>query len=651
MRGRAVRRRGRRIRIAVAAVGLLGPLAAAASSVASSAGGVAEVTAIDSAFTPEVVRVPPGTALRWTVDGVSPHTVDADDGSWASGNLDPGAAFSRTFDAEGVYPYFCRYHGAPGAGMAGTIVVGDVPLPGAQGDVGPGREPVPPAPADTVRVPADVPTIQEGVDRAEPGGMVLVAPGVYEESVRVTTPYLTIRGEDRNATVLEGGFERPNGILVVEADGVAIENLTARNYLLNGFIWTGVHGYRGSYLTAHNNGDYGIFAFDSDWGQLEHSYASGSPDAGFYIGQCDPCHAVVTDVLAEHNALGFSGTNASGDLAIVNSEWRHNLAGIVPNTLDTERLAPQRDIVIAGNHVHHNGSRTVDAKPYEYVAFGIGILVAGGVDDLVTMNLVEDQEVYGIAVIPIVDRNLWVSRGNEIRENVVRRSGRADLALAAPSAGRDCFAGNDAARTSPPAAELLYACDRPSFAAFGGGDPAPTMNLLARFADALDGEFPRGDWREQPVPPPQPQMPGAREAPPHPAVPEVAVPLPYRIRDPATIDPSPEPRVGKEFTIVGLPLATSVWSLLLGLYGYLVPFALFATWMAIAVWDLIRRDDLSTGARNGWIVAVVLIPFAGPVLYLLGGGSRIELSTRIVLVVGGFLVSIAIAVAAMLLGA
>ena len=631
----------------VAGAGLTGSPAAASTP----PGPVAELEAIDDAFTPEVTRVPAGTLVRWTMAGASPHTVEDDDGAWASGNLDPGAVFERRFDEPGVYPYFCRYHGAPGAGMAGTIVVGDVPLPGPSGDVGPGREPVPTAIRDTVRVPSDAPTIQEGVDHAEPGGLVLIAPGVYEESVRVTTPYVTIRGEDRNATILEGGFERANGIHVIEADGVAIENLTVRNYLLNGVIWSSVHGYRGSYLTAHNNGDYGIFAFDSDWGRFEHSYASGSPDAGFYIGQCDPCHAVVTDVLAEHNALGFSGTNASGDLAIVNSVWRHNLAGIVPNTLDTESLAPQHDMVIAGNHVHANNSRTVDAKEYEYIAFGIGILVAGGTDNLIAENLVEDQEVYGIAVIPIVDEQLWVSARNEVRDNVVRRSGRADLALAAPSAGGDCFAGNDAARSVPPAAELLYACDAPSFASFGGGDPAPTMNLLGRFAEALDGEFPHGDWREQPVPPAQPQMPGALQAPPHPAVPEVAVPGIYRIRDPATIASSRGPAVGEEFTLVGMPIATSVWSLFLGLYGYLLPFALFATWMAVSVWDLIRREDLSTGARNGWIAAVVLIPFAGPVIYLLGGGSAIERSTRLVLVVGGLLASLTIAVVATLLGA
>ena len=69
---------------------------------------------------------------------------------------------------------------------------------------------------------------------------------------------------------------------------VAIENLTARNYTLNGFYWTGVSGFRGSYLTAYNNGDYGIYAFGATNGVLEHSYGSGSPDSSFYVGQCAP---------------------------------------------------------------------------------------------------------------------------------------------------------------------------------------------------------------------------------------------------------------------------------------------------------------------------------------------------------------------------
>jgi plastocyanin len=609
----------------------------------------ASVSAIDNVFTPEIVRIQPGQTVEWTMDGRSPHTVEADEGSWGSGDLDPGSAFAHTFEDTGVYPFFCRYHGRPGVGMAGTVVVGDAALSG--GGV-PGPDPAPPRPAGTVRVPRDATTIQEAVDRARPGGLVLIDPGIYREAVVVTTPYLTIRGMDRNDTVLEGDFELANGIHVIEADGVAVENLTARHYLLNGFYWSDVLGYRGSYLTAHTNGDYGIYAFGSRWGQFDHSYASGSPDAGFYIGACDPCDTVITDVLAEHNALGFSGTNAGGNLAIVNSEWRENLAGIVPNTLDSEPFAPQEDVVISGNHVHHNDSTTVDAKEYGYVPFGMGIVVAGGRSNRIVGNLVEDQATYGIAMIPIVDANFWPSGGNEVLDNVVRRSGRADLALAAPSAGDDCFERNDSTTSQPPAIEILFPCH--GFRPFaGGGSMGPTVNVLSRFIDSLDGEFPHGSWREQPDPPADlPDMPDDPvTAPPNPAIPEEAVPDLYRIRDVADIRPSGGPEISQEVSLMGVPLiATSWWSLLLGLYGYILPFVLYASWVAIAMWDLIRRDADAITERARWMAIVLLVPFVGPLLYFAIGRSAIPSQLRLMLTAGGVIAYLVFLVLGLLLG-
>src|SRR5688572_21528113 len=131
------------------------------------------------------------------------------------------------------------------------------------------------APAGAIRVPGDAATIQEGVDMAEPGALVLIEPGTYEETVAVETPDLVIRGLDRDGVVLDGGFQLENGFQVF-ADGVAVENLTVQNYAANGVYWDHVDGYRGSYLTSVRNGDYGLYAFGSVNGLLEHSYASGS---------------------------------------------------------------------------------------------------------------------------------------------------------------------------------------------------------------------------------------------------------------------------------------------------------------------------------------------------------------------------------------
>ena len=137
-------------------------------------------------------------------------------------------------------------------------------------------------PTGTIRVPKDEPTIQLAVDAAKPGTLVLVAPGVYNEAVTVGPKHhdIVIRGEDRATTILDGKFSAKKGDengFHVQADGVAIENITARNFADNGFFWQGVNGYRGSYLTAIRNGDYGIYARTSVHGQFDHDYASGAP--------------------------------------------------------------------------------------------------------------------------------------------------------------------------------------------------------------------------------------------------------------------------------------------------------------------------------------------------------------------------------------
>jgi pectin methylesterase-like acyl-CoA thioesterase len=80
---------------------------------------------------------------------------------------------------------------------------------------------------DAIRVPEDFETIQEAVDNASEGDIVLVGEGTYNEAVDVTTPDITIRGVDRNEVILDGEFELENGIRVLDTDGVVVENMTA----------------------------------------------------------------------------------------------------------------------------------------------------------------------------------------------------------------------------------------------------------------------------------------------------------------------------------------------------------------------------------------------------------------------------------------
>ncbi len=508
--------------------------------------------------------------------------------------------------------------------------VGDA-SPAATGD--PGND----APVEwtgvTRQVPDQYPTIQSAVDAADPGDLVLVDRGVYRETVKVNTPGITIRGVDRNEVVIDGEFERFNGIEVLFTDGVAIENLTAMNHTLNGFFWSGVRGYRGSYLTAINNGDYGVYAFDSGDGVFEHSYGTGSPDAAFYIGQCNPCDAVLTDSVGEFSGLGYSGSNASGELYIVNNVFRYNGSGAAPNSLDGELLPPTENMVVAGNLIHNNGYGEFPHKTAQWAGQGSGVVMAGVENSLVTKNRVVNHPLSGIQVLPNVDANVWMSSGNTITNNVIEGSGLGDLTLTGPSGSDNCFEGNDFGWTIVPALELGQGCEGLRFPALW-----ELGSLSAQFGRVVERELgldAQVDYGDMPHPEPQPQMPGGADAPVAPAMNVFASVKPNVDAISVPAMPSDlEVSQSKGFNIMGVTFGSTIGGIL-GLYAYVLPLVLYTVWVGIAIWEIIKRDDMSTGAGIGWMLAILVIPFLGVIAYYIVGGSRIPAAHRWALLAGG----------------
>jgi Right handed beta helix region len=356
----------------------------------------------------------------------------------------------------------------------------------------------------TLKVPADFPTIQAAVDAARPNDLVLIAAGTYSEEVIVRIPSIVIRGEDRNRVVLDGKDELGNGFQV-SANGVAVENLTVKRYQVNGIVFTKAYdsvdqadaevlqGYRASYVTVANNGLYGLYAFFASGGQFDHVYGSGHPDGGIYIGQCKPCNAVVTDAVMERNGIGYSGTNASGNLFIINSVWRRNRIGMTPNSQVKETLAPQGDVVIAGNLVEDNDDP--ETPPAASGAFGFGIGIGGGERNLVLKNRVVGHATVGISLSPLEE---FLPVGNRIEGNVLSENA-VDLAYFSSKntlvTGANCFVGNTFVSSSPAEVETVMGCDIDASTSITT-DPSP-------FVRQGPAAF---DYRKIPLPPDQPGM-------------------------------------------------------------------------------------------------------------------------------------------------
>jgi hypothetical protein len=335
-------------------------------------------------------------------------------------------------------------------------------------------------------------SIQAALDVAKPGDWILVAPGDYHEgadhraargpqpantpaAVVIATPRIHLRGMNRNTVIVDGtrrgrggpcsskrsrqdfGPRGPgstrlgrNGILIYDASGVSVENLTVCNFLGgtgftgNGIWWDGgyglrasfgqigLHHYYGGYLTATTTyyggassaARYGIYASRAAGGRWDHAYASNFNDSDFYVGAClQLCNVTIDHIHAQYGALGYSGTDAGGWIVVENSEFDHNVDGFDTNSDNspTDGPSPQNGTCPGGrvspiththscwvfihNYVHDNNNPNVpgSATGSGNAPVGTGISFDGGRDDTIMSNRIENNGAWGLILTPFPD--------------------------------------------------------------------------------------------------------------------------------------------------------------------------------------------------------------------------------------------------------
>src|SRR5215216_940416 len=229
-------------------------------------------------------------------------------------------------------------------------------------------------------------TIQKAVDAARAGDTIRVRNGVYREAVRVQGSkkrFLRLIGNPAHPekVLLRARGAMQNGIAVNGANEVTVDGFMTRDYKSNGFFFTNLTGYTMNHLIARRTGVYGLYAFNTIGGRMINSEAYYANDGAFYIGQtprqAKPVRTIVSNVEGWGSPLGFSATNMRY-VTITKSRFYNNAAGIVPNSLDSEKFPPAEDNIITDNDIFWNNFNFHAGAPFKLKTTGVVPLVPIG---------------------------------------------------------------------------------------------------------------------------------------------------------------------------------------------------------------------------------------------------------------------------------
>ncbi|MGP4086853.1 right-handed parallel beta-helix repeat-containing protein [Streptomyces sp. KR55] len=310
-------------------------------------------------------------------------------------------------------------------------------------------------------------SIQEAVDAAEPGDTVLVTPGTYRESVKVTTPGLTLRGVGRGTVIKPATTKAANscaaagnGICVVGTKNRRIEDVTVASLTVTGFAKSGVSALRTDGLTVRNvtavkNGVWGIAQERSVRSVFRGNTARDNGDAGLFLansitaeeGAADTGGTVVEYNRLEGNRIGVT-VRRLRNLSVERNHVAGNCAGLF--VVGDENKPRAGDLAVRENHVVANNKYCPKTERLPFLQ-GSGVVLTGAEKTLVTGNVIKDNVGASPLSGGIVLFQSLVgvkSEQNRISDNELEGNAPADLVNADTGKG-NTFANNSCGASEP----------------------------------------------------------------------------------------------------------------------------------------------------------------------------------------------------------
>lgn len=225
----------------------------------------------------------------------------------------------------------------------------------------------------------DQETLSLALIEAQPGDIILLAPGTYELTSPLTldVDHVNVRGSGMDATILSfrGQTSGAEGILV-QADGFVLEDLAIEDSLgellaVQGCDALTIRRVRGEWTDGPlaNNGAFGFHALDCRDVLIEESAVIGAAAAGFYVDQCD--NVIVRRNLAQFNVTGIEIANSTHADVYENIAINNTSGILVANLPDLPFLEGR------ATRVHRNDIRDNDTPNFAAPGTTAGAMSAG----------------------------------------------------------------------------------------------------------------------------------------------------------------------------------------------------------------------------------------------------------------------------------
>jgi len=249
-------------------------------------------------------------------------------------------------------------------------------------------------------------SIQAAVDAAQPGTVIKIEAGIYQEAVTVNKNNITLvglNGMKQEGVTIQNPGEEENGITVTaNGDGFVLKNVTVKGFEENGVFLEGVDGFLLSHVTTISNGEYGLFPVHSTNGVIEECTATGHTDTGIYVGQST--NVAVNKNEAFANVNGIEIENCSNIIADKNHSY-DNVCGMLVILLPGLQVKASSNILLSKNQVENNNHKNFAEEEGGFesvVPSGCGILIVGTDKTIAEDNKVTGNHFTGIAVVSTV---------------------------------------------------------------------------------------------------------------------------------------------------------------------------------------------------------------------------------------------------------